>query len=279
VTELTQLAHHSSDGAILVEDVEVGHGRQVRLITLNRPSALNAINAEMLGELCVSLEEVASGGRVCTVLLRGSGRAFCAGGDLKVFADIGAHADAFAELVRLMHSTIGRMRYLPVPIVCLVNGVATAGGLELMLSADFCYAARSARIGDAHQKYGQMGGGGALTLLPRLIGPARTRELVFSGRLLSADEAMAWGLVNRVVDDEELVGAGIAFAEEVAAASPLGIANAKEVITRGWENGTGVSASLELEVERTLHYCATSEDAREGLAAFAEKREPRFLAR
>jgi enoyl-CoA hydratase len=112
-----------------------------------------------------------------------------------------------------------------------------------------------------------------------MIGPARARELVFSARLLSADEALAWGLVNRVVADEELVEQGLAFAADVATMSPLAVANAKHVLNRGWEQGTGVDAGLAVEVERTLRYCLTSEDAREGLAAFAEKRKPRFRGR
>lgn len=240
---------------------------------------MNAINGELLQGLCEILDDVTSGGPVCTVLLTGSGRAFCAGGDLNVFAEMGGDPDAFAYLVGLMHDAERRMRQLPVPIVCLVNGIAAAGGLELMLSADFCYAAESARIGDAHQRYGQMGGGGALTFLPRLIGPPRARELIYSGRLLSAEEALSWGLVNRVVADEDLLEAGVAFARDVASASPLAIANAKDVMRQGWEIGTGVDAALDFEVKRTLEYCATSEDAREGLAAFGEKRVPRFLAR
>ncbi|MGH3319379.1 MAG: enoyl-CoA hydratase/isomerase family protein [Streptosporangiaceae bacterium] len=157
--------------------------------------------------------------------------------------------------------------------------MAAAGGLELMLACDFAYAARSARVGDAHLRFGQMGGGGTLALLPRLIGPTRARELVLTGRYLSAEEALGWGLVSRVVDDEELLASGLQVAAEIGARSPLAVANAKQVMNAGWADGTGVEAHLRLERERTLRYCLTADDPQEGLAAFAEKRVPRFGGR
>jgi enoyl-CoA hydratase len=162
------------------------------------------------------------------------------------------------------------------PVVSLVNGVTAAGGLELMLSCDFAIAARSARIGDAHLAFGQMGGGGVLTLLPRAIGPAKAREIVFSARYLTAPEAETWGLVNRVVDDGQLLAAGLEFAVGVASRSALAVSNAKYVLNVGWAEGTGVEAALRLERERNAYYCLTSKDVAEGLEAFREKRRPEF---
>jgi enoyl-CoA hydratase len=121
-----------------------------------------------------------------------------------------------------------------------------------------------------------MGGGGVLTLLPRSIGPARARELIFSARYLSSSEAESWGIVNRVVDDGELLAAGLEFAESVATRSSLAVSNAKFVLNTGWAEGTGIDAALRLERERSAYYCLTSADAVEGLAAFEQKRPPEF---
>jgi enoyl-CoA hydratase len=124
-----------------------------------------------------------------------------------------------------------------------------------------------------------MGGGGVLTLLPRAVGPARARELVFTGRLMEAREAADWGLVSRVVPDSDLIAAGEAFAREVAKKSPLAVANAKQVMNAAWSDGTGVPAAMRLEREVTARYCLTSADAHEGLDAFASKRKPHFTGR
>ena len=264
---------------VLGERHDLGDGAVAAVLTLNRPDALNALSEDMLRDLDRLLAEAEHDPAVRAVLLTGAGQAFCAGGDLKSYVEIQNDPVAFPALMELAHGVFRRMRHLSKPVVCLVNGVAAAGGLELMLSADFSYAARSARIGDGHLRFGQMGGGGTLSLLPRIIGPARARELVLSARLLPAPEALEWGLVSRVVDDAELLPAGLAFARETAALSPLAVANAKHTLTTGWEQGLGVDAALDLERERAAFYCLTSEDAREGLAAFAEKRRPRYTGR
>ena len=186
---------------------------------------------------------------------------------------------AFPRFVGDLHRIFGRLRDLPVPVVALVNGVTAAGGLELILNCDLAIAGASARIGDAHLNFGQMGGGGVLTLLPRTIGRARAAELILSGRFLSAPECVEWGLVSRVVPDDELLGAGLAFAREVAAKSPLAVANAKQVMNRLWADNGSVDAALRYELERDAFYCLTSHDAPEGLDAFAQKRTPRFTGR
>lgn len=178
-----------------------------------------------------------------------------------------------------VHRVFGRFRDLDVPVVALVNGVTAAGGLELLLNCDFAIVAESARIGDGHLNFGQMGGGGVLTLLPRAVGRGRAAELIFSGRLLSAAEVVEWGLAVRSVPDDELLASGLAFATGVATKSRLAVANAKRVMNRLWADNGGVDAGLRYEAEVDAYYCLTSDDAREGLAAFAEKRAPRFTGR
>ena len=137
----------------------------------------------------------------------------------------------------------------------------------------------SASIGDAHLNFGQMGGGGVLALLPRIIGPARARELTLSGRRLSSKECWDWALVNKVVPDGGLIEAGLEFARQAAAKSALGSANAKYVMNAGWADGVGLEEALRLERERNVLYCVTAPDAREGLAAFGDKRRPAYPAR
>ena len=124
-----------------------------------------------------------------------------------------------------------------------------------------------------------MGGGGVLTLLPRVIGKSRAAELIFSGKFLNAEQAVEWGLASRVVADDALLDEGLAFARSVAEKSPLAIANAKQVMNTLWADNGSVDAALRFELERDVFYCLTSHDAPEGLAAFSEKRKPRFRGR
>jgi enoyl-CoA hydratase/carnithine racemase len=275
-----------SDPAILVEETELGPGggeggtsRVVALLTLSRPDRLNAIDWVMLRELETVLDDLSARPDLCCVLLTGAGRAFSAGGDLKSYIELQRDPVAFPRFVADVHRIFGRLRELPVPVVALVNGVTAAGGLELLLNCDFAVAGRSARISDGHLNFGQMGGGGVLTLLPRQIGLARASELIFSGRMLSAEEAVEWGLAVRCVDDADLLENGLAFARQVAAKSPLAVANAKSVLQGLWATNGDLASGLRFERERNAYYCLTSEDAPEGLQAFAEKRPPRFRGR
>jgi len=249
------------------------------VLRLNRPAHLNPIDGDVLDRLAGHLDEIDADPRVRTVLVTGEGRAFSAGGDLKKYVELQRDPMAFPAFVRHLHQTFGRLRALRVPVVALVNGVTAAGGLELILNCDFAIVAESARIGDGHLNFGQMGGGGVLTLLPRAIGRARAMELLLSGRFLSAHEAVEWGLASRCVPDGELLDAGLAFAREVAVKSPLAVANAKQVAHQLWAENGSVEAGLSYELERDAYYCLTSHDAPEGLVTFAEKRTPRFEGR
>lgn len=251
----------------------------IGIITLNRPDELNAINWEMVTAFDAAVTEATADTDIRTIFVTGSGSAFSAGGDLKSYVALQQDPEQFARFVGDLHATFSRLRTLKVPVIALVNGTTAAGGLELLMSCDIALATASARIGDAHLNFGQMGGGGVLTLLPRIVGIARAAELMMTGRLLSADEAAEWGLVNWVTPDGDLFKQGYALAAQVASKSPLAIANAKYVMNAVWSDALSVSAGLRLELERNVTYCVTSEDAREGLAAFAEKRPPRFVGR
>jgi enoyl-CoA hydratase len=258
---------------------EAGTSRAAVVLTLSRPDRLNAIDWEMVRQLDATIDDLSHQRDLCCVLLTGAGRAFSAGGDLDSYVELQRDPVAFPRFVADIHRVFGRLRDLPVPVVALVNGVTAAGGLELMLNCDFALVARSARIGDGHLNFGQMGGGGVLTLLPRVVGLQRASELIFSGRFLSADEAVEWGLAVRSVEDAGLRESGLAFARQVALKSPLAVANAKEVLQGLWADNGDLTSGLRFERERNAYYCLTSEDAPEGLQAFREKREPRFHGR
>ncbi len=267
-------------GPVLVERRPLAvEGAQAAVLTLNRPDALNAIDWEMLRALDGALDDIAGDAAVRCLLVTGAGRAFSAGGDLKGYIALQRDPVRFPRFVADLHRIFGRLRHMRVPAVALVNGVTAAGGLELLLACDLAIAAESARIGDGHLNFGQMGGGGVLTLLPRLIGLQKACELIFSGRFLDASEAERWGLVSRTVPDARLLDAGLEFAEQVASKSPLAVANAKEVLAAVWSDMLPLESGLRFERERNAYYCLTSEDAPEGLQAFREKRTPRFTGR
>lgn len=264
---------------VVVESValpEADGNAKLGIVRLDGAERLNPLGWETFRRLRAAFDELAADTSVRAVGVTGSGRAFSAGGDLAAYRTLQKDPANFPRYMHDAHRAFEAPAAMDKPVIALVNGVAVAGGLELVMSCDFAFAARSARLGDGHMNFGQMGGGGALTVLPRLIGLARARELVFSGRLLSADEALDWGLVNRVVDDDQLLPAAIEFATLIANHSPLALANVKRIMTTGFFEGTGTAQGILVERESTLRYCLTSADAPEGLEAFAERRKPRF---
>lgn len=257
----------------------VGEGTQAAVITLDRPDQLNAMDWQMIGQLDDAISRAVDDDSVRALLITGNGRAFSAGGDLKSYIELQRDPVRFPRFVSDLHQVFGRLRAIDIPAVALVNGITAAGGLELLLSCDLAIGAESARIGDCHLNFGQMGGGGVLTLLPRLVGIQRAADLVLSGRFLTSDEAAEWGLISAAVPDDELLSRGLQFAGDVATKSRLAVANAKFVMNTVWADGLTVRAGLALELERNARYCLTSLDAPEGLAAFSEKRTPRFTGR
>jgi len=261
---------------VLVERLELkAPGQYLGLITFNRPKEMNPLNLDTVREMRGILQELVDDKAVRVIAITGAGQAFSAGGDLKAYLTLQRSEVGFRGFLRDTHAFLDYIESCEKPIIALVNGFCVAGGIELLLSCDFGYASESAKIGDGHVNFGQMAGGGSLARLPRRIRPQQARELLYTGKLLSSQQACEYGLVNRVVPDGKLIEAALEFANIVAKKSPLAIRNMKRVVARGF-NLTQQDAAF-LESETAHHYCLTSHDAREGLEAFSEKREPKYL--
>ncbi|MDF1705942.1 MAG: enoyl-CoA hydratase-related protein [Aeromicrobium sp.] len=238
-------------------------------LRLDRPDALGAINFEVIASLQAGFDRAESNPDVRVVVLAGSGRAFCAGADLKAVNEGESSNDFRAALGRLLD----RIEAFEKPVVVAVNGLAMAGGLELILSCDLVIAAESARIGDGHSKFGLLPGGGASVRLPRVVGRTRALEMFFTAELYPAVQMQAWGLVNHVVPDGQLDEATAHLAAQLASRSPLGLARMKKLVNETADQPAATALSLEL-LYSMLH--EKSHDMTEGVTAFVEKREPRF---
>ncbi|MGB3500878.1 MAG: enoyl-CoA hydratase/isomerase family protein [Mesorhizobium sp.] len=245
-------------------------------ITLNRPEALNALTPDIVAGIDAALDRAAADD-IRAVVLTGSGRAFCAGADLKFVREKTGGDDAsiaaFLDTVLMMMS---RLEKCPRPVIAAINGVTVAGGLELVLCCDLVIAARSARIGDGHINFGLLPGGGSSVRLPRKIGATRAKYLLYTGEFMSADDLAAAGLVNEVVDDVDLMAAVDRLVAKLSTKSPLVLRRMKTLIDDGIEQPTPTALRLEL-LASEVH--AHSADMKEGLAAFEEKRSPNFAGR
>lgn len=245
-------------------------------ITLNRPAALNAITPAIVAGIQAALDR-AEQDDIRAVVLTGSGRAFCAGADLKfVRATSGEDSANVSNFLNSVLDMMTRLERFPRPVIAAVNGLAMAGGLELLLCCDLVIAARSARLGDAHANFGLLPGGGSSVRLPRKIGPTRAKYLLFTGESVPAEELVAAGLVNEAVEEADLTAATGRLVAKLAVKSPLVLRRMKALVDDGLEQPSAQALRLEL-LASEVH--AQSADLKEGLAAFVEKRQPRFTGR
>jgi len=245
-------------------------------VTLNRPMALNSITPDMVAGITTALAR-ADDPEIKAVVLMGTGRAFCAGADLK-YVNKATQGDetATARFLDTVLDMMARLETCPRPVIAAVNGLALAGGLELVLCCDLVIAARSAKLGDAHANFGLLPGGGSSVRLPRKIGPTRAKYLLFTGDFLLAEELVACGLVNEVVDDADLTAAVDHLVAKLATKSSLVLRRMKALVADGLEQPKDVALRLEL-LASEVH--AHSHDMKEGLVAFEEKRKPTFTGR
>jgi enoyl-CoA hydratase len=245
----------------------------VMRVALNRPQAANALNTQMARDLAALWSGLADDpGDVRCVVLTGAGeRAFCAGADLKERLGM-SDADWQSQHV-VFERQYQALLEVPVPVIAAVNGHAYAGGLEMMLACDFAYAVPGARFALTETTLGIMPGAGGTQLLPRAVGERRAKEIILTGRPFTAEEAQHWGLVNRLVAPEALMDASLATAAQIAENAPLAVRQAKKSIHTGLQMDLKSAFLFEIEAYNRL---VPTEDRREGIAAFNEKRKPRF---
>jgi enoyl-CoA hydratase/carnithine racemase len=248
-------------------------GRGIARVTLNRPDRLNAISPELLQDLDRACDAMEADAAVRVVTLTAAGRTFCAGADLRTVRELSPDPQRWSAFMGLWHGVFDRIEALPLPVIAGVHGLALAGGLELLLVADLVVADEGARLGDQHANFGLVAGGGGSQRLPRLVGARRAKELMMLGGWLSAADALAWGLVNRVVPAGTVANAVEEMAGTLAAGSGSANRTVKTLVNRAFD--TDLAEGLELE-RRLVAQHMRSADAAEGLRAFAEKRKPVF---
>jgi len=256
------------------ELIEIKQQDAIAEVALNRPEAYNAFNFEMVSQLANHLTTLASENNVRAVVITGNGKAFCAGGDLKWALEYSSRpAGAFHTLAGQFHLAILEIRRMQKPVVAAINGVAAGGGFSLALACDFRVIEKSAVLRQAYTSSGLCIDGGGTFTLPRLVGYARALEIAAFDEPISADQALSWGLVTKVVEDGQALVEATAMAQLLARRALNSYAWSKKLITDSFNT----SFESQLELERTaLEACADHPDGREGLAAFTEKRKPKY---
>ncbi|SAL65781.1 short chain enoyl-CoA hydratase [Caballeronia arvi] len=249
---------------------------QILIVKLDRPEVSNAISTKMGEEIIRVFGALEADPALyrCVILTGAGERAFCGGADLKQRE--GMTDEQFGVQHYLFERMNRALTYCPVPVICAANGAAVAGGLELLLACDFAYAASHAVFGFTEVKRGIMPGGGGTQQLPRTIGARRAKELILRGAKFTAQEALAWGVVNRLCEPGRVLADAIDAARDICTSAPLSVAQAKKAIDLGMQGDLRTGLYLEIEAYNRL---IPTEDRLEGISAYNEKRAPRFKGR
>ena len=246
-------------------------------LTLNRPERLNSFTAQMHNEVADAISKVESNADVRALLITGAGRGFCAGQDLSDPAVApGGDADLGEALETRYNPLIRRLIALEKPVVCAVNGVAAGAGANIAFAADIVLAAKSAKFIQSFSNIGLVPDSGGTWILPRLAGQARALGLALTGETLTAERAESWGLIWRAVDDDALKIEAAKLMARLASGPTRGFAAIKSAMRRGWLASRDDQLDLERDLQREL---GRSQDYREGVAAFSEKRSPKFTGK
>jgi enoyl-CoA hydratase len=241
----------------------------IALIELNRPKELNALNRQLMEELRDTLLQLDKNDQVRVIIITGNEQAFAAGADIKQMAD----KSAIDMLLIDQFSTWDQIRKTKKPIIAAVSGFALGGGCELAMTCDMIIASESARFGQPEIKIGVLPGAGGTQRLTKAIGKAKSMELILTGRFITAEEAHSYGLINKVVPAEMYLYEATQLAKEIAQQSPIAVQLAKEAINRSFE--TQLDEGLAFE-RKNFYMAFASEDQKEGMKAFIEKRKPEY---
>lgn len=243
-------------------------------VKINNPDNLNALNNDVLSDLENVFDEIKNDDDICVVVLTGEGRAFVAGADISYMKDLNAkEAKKFAE-----HGArvFRKIETLDIPVIAAVNGFALGGGCELCMSCDLRIASSKAKFGQPEVGLGITPGFSGTQRLPRLVGLGVAKELIYTATAIKADEAYRIGLVNKVVEPEQLIEEAYAMAEKIIANSSTAVKYSKEAINKGIETDIDTGIAFEANI---FGLCFASEDQKEGMAAFTEKRHPKFTGK
>jgi enoyl-CoA hydratase len=246
---------------------------RIALITINRPSALNALNNDTLNDLNAALDEVAGNDSIKGVILTGTGKAFVAGADISQMASY--TPEQCRAYMGFAQQTFNRIEGIEKPIMAAVNGYALGGGNEICMACDFRYASEKAVFGQPEVNLGIMPGFGGSQRLPRLVNPGLAREIIYSGRNVTAEEALRIGLVNKVLPPEALLDESRAIMKTIVSKPAHSLRYAKTSINRGLDTDLYKAIQLELEL---VSLCFASPDQKEGMKAFLEKRPANFAS-
>jgi enoyl-CoA hydratase len=252
------------------ETITVDVENHIALIRLNRPDALNALNTQLLQELCQALEEADANEKTRCIVITGSEKAFAAGADIKEMSGK-SFGDVFSE--NLFADATDRITNIRKPIIAAVAGYALGGGCELAMACDFIIAADTAKFGQPEINLGVIAGMGGSQRLTRFVGKSKSMDMNLTGRFMDAEEAERSGLVSRVVPVKKLIEEVMSVAQKIAEKSMITTLAVKESVNRSYE--TTLSEGILFE-RRVFHSMFATEDQKEGMAAFLEKREPQF---
>jgi enoyl-CoA hydratase len=245
----------------------------VGIVTLNRPKAMNALNGEIVREIGAALDDFEADDGIGCVVLTGSEKAFAAGADIKEMADK-SYMDVY--LANFITDGWERVTTCRKPIIAAVAGYALGGGCEVAMMCDFIIAADTAKFGQPEITLGIIPGAGGTQRLPRFVGKSKAMEMVLTGRMMGAEEAERAGLVSRVVPAVDLVEEAVKTAKSIADLSRPAVMVAKEAVNRAYESSLSEGVLFE---RRSFHALFATEDQKEGMAAFAEKRQPKWRNR
>lgn len=248
---------------------------EIGILTINRPKALNALNTETLKEIQMALQEIRNRSEIRVLILTGAGeKSFVSGADISEMKDM--NSIEALNFSKLGHLTLSMLENLPIPVIAAVNGYALGGGTEIALSCDLIYASENARFGLPEVTLGVFPGFGGTQRLPRLIGKVKAKELIFTGKMITAQEAVEMGIVNKVFPLGLLMEETKKVASQIAKNGPIGIRLAKSLINEGFNMNLQEACSME---SIGFGFTFSTEDQKEGMNAFIEKRKPVFKGR